>query len=358
MKIMILANDDAGLFKFRKELITELLKKNDLIISVPYGKFVNSLKDIGCMCVNTPVDRRGMNPFVDIKLLRSYITLLKKEKPELVITYTIKPNIYGGVASRIMRIPYDINITGLGSAFENGTILKKIAIFMNQIALKKAKTVFFENSENQHFFIDKSIVKKRQTFLLNGAGVNLEYYHNIDYPEYNGKTQFLFIGRIMKEKGIEELLYAVKRLRDENYNCHLNILGEYEEDYTNIIKEYEEKGWLKYHGYQKDVRPFIMTAHCFVLPSWHEGMANTNLECASCGRPIITSNIPGCKEAVKDGVSGFLVECKNPENLYQYMKKFILLTFNEKKHMGMEGRRHMERYFDKKNIVKATIDRL
>lgn len=358
MRVMILANFDLGLYQFRKELIQELLKDNEVIILLPYGELVEPLKNMGCKFIDTPVDRRGINPITDIKLFNNYRKLLKKEKPDLVITYTIKPNVYGGLACRMAKIPYAINITGLGTAFQGDGILRKIVTQMYKVGCKKAKVVFFENAENRQIFIDEKIVKEEKTCLLNGAGVNLSRFRVLEYPEDDSVTRFLFIGRVMKEKGIDELFRAMQHLVSEGYNCSLDVLGEYEEDYKEIIEKYEGEGWLHYHGYQKDVRPYIEKCHCFVLPSWHEGMANTNLECAASGRPVITSNINGCLEAVEDGVSGYLCEKKNADNLYQVMKKFVMLPCVVRKAMGLAGRKHMENLFDKRVVVRETIEAL
>lgn len=354
MKVMILANNDVGLYQFRKELIEELLKKYEVVISLPYGDFIKPLEDIGCKFINTSVDRRGINPIKDLKLFFTYWRILKKENPDLVITYTIKPNVYGGCACRFMRIPYAVNITGLGTAFENGGMLKKIVTVMNKVGCKKAKVVFFENEGNRQIFIKEKIIKESQAHRLNGAGVNLEKYQVVPYP--NGeKIKFLFMGRIMAEKGIDELFEAMKHLVADGINCELDLLGFYEENYKEMIEKYEAEGWLHYYGYQKDVRPFIEDSHCFVLPSWHEGMANTNLECAAMGRPVITSNIHGCMEAVENGVSGYLCDKQDTESLYRVMKQFTNLSYIQRKAMGLAGRKHMEEVFDKKKIVKDTI---
>lgn len=353
MKIMVLANHDVGLYQFRKELLEELLKENEVYISLPYGELVEPLKEIGCQFIDTEVDRRGINPLTDIKLLLAYFKLMKKIKPELVITYTIKPNVYGGMVCRLLHIPYAINITGLGTAFERGGLLTKLVTFMYKVACKKAKVVFFENSANRDVFLEKEIITSEQVCLLNGAGVNLEKYPVTEYPQ-GDVTKFLFMGRVMAEKGIDELFEAMKRLVTEGVSVELHVLGGYEEDYKVVIETYEQEGWLHYHGYQKDVRPYIHETHCFVLPSWHEGMANTNLECAASGRPVITSNIPGCREAVIDGASGYLAESKNTEDLYYKMKKFVKLSYEDRKSMGIEGRTHMEVMFDKRKVVRET----
>lgn len=354
MKILILANNDVGLYQFRKELIQKLSPENEIYISLPYGDFIVPLKQMGCHFIETLIDRRGMNPLRDIRLFFSYRKILKKIQPDLVITYTIKPNIYGGFASRLLGVPYAVNITGLGTAFQRNGLLRQIVTRMYRLGCKKAKVVFFENSENRRIFLDEKIVKEEQTCLLNGAGVNLSHYQVTDYPA-GDTTRFLFVGRVMREKGIEELFEAMKRLISEGIPCTLDVLGGYEENYRNRIEEYSAEGWLRYHGYQMDVRPYIAQSHCFVLPSWHEGMANTNLECAASGRPVITSKIHGCLEAVEDGVTGFLCEKQNPEDLHRVMKQFTELTFEERKAMGLSGRKRMENLFDKNQVVEKTI---
>lgn len=357
-RILILANNDVGLYQFRKELIGELLKDNEVIISLPKGKLVKPLMEAGCKFLNTPVDRRGINPVTDIKLFSKYFNMLGKVKPDLVITYTIKPNIYGGLATRLKKVPYAVNITGLGTAFEGNGLLRKLVTIMYNVALKKAKVVFFENSSNRELFVNEGIVPKRRTCLLNGAGVNLEHYSFADYPADNEEFRFLFVGRVMKEKGIDELFQAMNKLTSEGYNCKLDVLGGYEEDYKDKMDEYEKAGWLTYHGYQEDVRPFIHKAHAFVLPSWHEGMANTNLESASSGRPVITTNVPGCKEAVEDGVTGFLTKVKDEKSLADAMRKMMNLTVEERSKMGKLGRERMIEHFDKKKVVEKTIKHL
>lgn len=357
MRVMILANFDLGLYQFRKELIEELLKENEVIISLPYGELIEPLKEMGCKFIDTPVDRRGINPITDLKLFYAYLRLLKQEKPELVITYTIKPNVYGGFACRLARIPYAVNITGLGTAFDKGGLLKEIVTMMNRVACKRAKVVFFENEGNRQVFISEKIVKEGQTHRLNGAGVNIEKFQLMEYPE-GDKIKFLFMGRVMAEKGVDELFEAMKKLISDGINCELDVLGGYEEDYKEKIKRCESEGWLHYYGYQKDVKPFIEASHCFVLPSWHEGMANTNLESAASGRPVITSRIHGCMEAVIDGKSGFLAERKNSDDLYRAMKKFTQLSYDERRAMGLAGRNHMENVFDKKKVVADTLRKL
>lgn len=353
---MLLANASGGLYGFRKELIYELLKQHTVYAGSPLTLYKNELAEMGVHLIDLPLDRRGMNPIHDFNLLRQYNKIIKQINPDLVITYTIKPNIYGGIACRKNKVSYVANITGLGTAFQKQGLVKNIVVFLYKIALRKAKVVFFENSGNRDIFVESHIIKKEQACLLNGAGVNLDQYKYLPYPGDESIFKFLFIGRVMKEKGVDELFDAMKSLVKDGYHCELNVVGGCEENYEPVMKQYEKEGWLKYYGYQDDVIPFIEESHCFVLPSWHEGMANTNLECAASGRPVITSDIPGCKEAVIEGISGLLCEPRNSQSLYITMRKMLLVDVNSRKIMGYEGRKHMERVFDKKKVVKNTIE--
>lgn len=358
MKIFILANSSGGLYGFRKELIYELLKTNTVYACVPLAIHKEDLEQMGIHLINLSMDRRGMNPIHDLNLLTYFLKEIKNIHPDLVITYTIKPNIYGGIACRKHKVPYAVNITGLGTAFQKRGVLKAVVIFLYKMALKRAKVVFFENASNEDFFVKNHIIKKEQAYLLKGAGVNLQQYKYLPYPKDKKTCNFLFIGRVMKEKGIEELFDAMSLLVKEGYHCKLSVVGGCEENYEPVMRQYEKEGWMKYYGYQNNVIPFIRESHCFVLPSWHEGMANTNLECAASGRPVITSNIPGCKEAVINGVNGLLCEPKNSQSLYNAMKEMILMSVDAREKMGYEGRRHMEKNFDKRKVVEKTLLKL
>nr|WP_303994972.1 glycosyltransferase family 4 protein [Ruminococcus bromii] len=357
-KMLVLINSSTGLYDFRNELLSELSKSYCIVVSTPDSGKIDLIKKLGCEVIITPIDRRGINPVVDLKLINNYRKIINKEKPDYILAYTIKPNIYGGFLARVKKINYAVNITGLGTTFQKDGLLQSIVTKMYRIAFKKANVVFFENIENKNIIVNKKIVPDSKCCVLNGAGVNLDRYSYLEYPVDCKTTRFLFIGRVMQEKGFDELYTAMQRLVDEGFDCKLDVLGSYEEDYKKKIDSAVEAGWLSYYGYRNDVRPFIEKSHCFVLPSWHEGMANTNLECASSGRPVITSNIHGCKEAVLDGTTGYLCESQNIDSLYECMKKFIALSYQKRKDMGKAGRKHMENFFDKRIIVDSTIKNL
>ena len=358
-KIVVAANNSGGLYGFRKELLCDFLKKNvEVVCLTPFDVDVEKLEELGVKLVQTPIDRRGINPIKDILLFFKYLRLIKKEKPDLVVTYTIKPNIYASIVSKLLHVEYANNVTGLGTAFQNDGLLRKIVVALYKIAFSKSKVVFFENIENLNTIVDLGIIDREKACLLNGAGVNLEEFNFVNYPSQSDVTKFLFMGRVMAEKGVNELFDAMEKLYKNGYDFQLDVLGNYEEDYEKIINKFENDGWLKYYGYQNDVRPFIEKAHCFVLPSWHEGMANTNLECGAMGRPIITSNIHGCLEAVVDGKTGYLVEKKNANDLYEKIKRFIELPYDEKVKMGQASHDHIAEVFDKKKVVENTVERL
>lgn len=365
MRILIVANDSSGLQNFRGMLIEQIIKRGHKVSAIlPKSddqfqiEAENQLKKIGCRIYHVAMERRSMNPMKDLKLIMSYRVCLKRLNPDLVLTYTIKPNIYMGFLCAVKKISYAANITGLGSAFQRGGLFSEGISLLYRIALNKAKVVFFENQENLQHMVKKGIVKEKKACLLNGAGVDTEKFSYMEYPKNDKEVEFLFIGRVMREKGIEELLPAMKKLINEGEKCKLSILGILEEDYLEKIRMYEKEEWLNYYGLQKDIRPYIKKSHCFVLPSWHEGMANTNLENASSGRPIITSNIHGCLEAVQEGNTGFLVNKRDVDDLYHTMKKFIELSYDEKKNMGVEGRKYMKKKFEKIDVVNKTLDQL
>ena len=354
-KIVIVANDAAGLYLFREMLIRKLIGEGSSITAlIPFGSYVAELQKLGVKTIITPIDRRGINPFKDLGLIMQYLKYIDQEKPALVITYTIKPNIYAGLVCRIKGIRYVENITGLGTAFESKGILRSIVKKMYKASLKKVHKVFFENSEDRSVFIRNRIIDKKKTKVLNGAGVDLNKFPYVPYPN-NEIFSFLFMGRVMREKGVDELFQSMRALIAAGDKCELHILGAYEENYKEIIEEYETEGWLKFHGFQKDVRPFISACDCFVLPSYHEGMANTNLECAASGRPIITSNIHGCKEAVEKGVSGYLCTPQSDKSLRDAMEKMLNTSIEDRTLMGKAGRRHMEEVFDKEKVVAKTM---
>lgn len=352
-KIMIITNHSYMLYQFRKELITELMKEDEVVLSMPFVGHENDFREMKLKCIETNVDRRGINPGTDFKLFRSYLRMLKEEKPDLVVTYSIKPNIYAGYACGKLKIPFCANVQGLGTAFEKKG-LAQLVTAMYKIALRKVKTVFFENEANAEEFTKRKIVSKSKIKVLHGAGVNLDTYTYCPYPD-NECVHFLYLGRIMKEKGMDELFGAVRRLKEENYKFVLDLVGFFEDEYKEQVKKLEADKIAKFHGFQENPRPYYAKADCVVLPSYHEGMSNVLLEAAASGRALITTNIPGCREAVENGKSGMLCKVKSTESLYKAMKRFLELSGKKREAIGKAGREKMVREFDKRKIVDETV---
>ena len=352
-KLMVITNHSYMLWQFRRELIGKLMEDYDVIISTPFVGHEDDFAAMGCTMIETDVDRRGINPKTDMKLYLTYRRLLKEHHPDMVVTYSIKPNVYAGYACRQMRIPYCVNVQGLGTAFQKKG-LREIVIRMYKIALKKAKTVYFENKGNAKVFLQEQIIRREQMCLLKGAGVNLKYYTYQKYPE-NDKVHFLYLGRIMKEKGMDELFYAAKELQRKEVPFVLDLVGFFEDEYKEKIDKLVDAKIAVFHGFQEDPRPYYAMADCVVLPSYHEGMSNVLLEAAATGRPVITSNIPGCKEAVDDDKSGLLCEAEDWNDLYRKMSKIAQMSRIERETMGVCGRDKMAREFDKDKVVKKTI---
>ena len=320
MKILIITNHSYMLYRFRKELIQTLAKDHEVVLSMPFVGHEEDFQAMGLRCINTDVDRRGINPKTDGKLFLTYRNLLKTERPDMVLTYSIKPNIYAGLACSMLGIPYCANVQGLGTAFQR----KGLAQFVTALyrtALKKAKVVFFENEGNAQEFIERKILPREKITVLPGAGINLERYPLMAYPE-NDRMHFLFLSRIMKEKGIDELFAAMRRLHAELGNqVVLDLVGFFDDDYEAQVNQLVADGIAVFHGFQTEPTPYYAAADCVVLPSYHEGMSNVLLEAAAIGRPVITSNIHGCMEAVSDGETGLLCNAKDTDTLYEQMLK-------------------------------------
>lgn len=355
MKILILANNDIGLYKFRKELIEELIKANKVYICLPVGEFIEPLEKLGCEFVPcTLLDRRGTNPLKDLELLRFYKQLIKQINPDAVLTYTIKPNVYGGIACASLKVPYIANITGLGTAVENGGILQKIALMLYRYGLRRAKKVFFQNAENQMFFVDHRIVTDKYE-LLPGSGVNLETFSVIEYPSED-TIEFAFISRIMRQKGINQYLEAAQYIKAKYPHTIFHVCGFCEENYIDKLKNLSADDTIIYHGMINDVREILKSVHCTVHPTYYpEGLSNVLLESCACARPIITTNRSGCREVVEDEVNGLIVREKDSGDLIEIIEKFLAISYEGRKKMGLLGRAKVEKEFDRKIVVKKYL---
>lgn len=359
MRILFLQNWDMGLYLFRRELIEFLLKDNDVYYCTPDGEYVDILNGMGCRFIPCEMLKlKKINLLNGYKLYRFYRELIDEIKPDAVLLFTRRPLIYGGLACRFAKAHYFPNITGYGTKYIFGTIQRLLTDSLMKQAFRNADCVFFQNSTAQKNMISHRIVRGK-TRLLPGSGVNLEFFKKIDYPIREDKIRFLFVGRIRKDKGIEEFLYAIEKLHKENNKIVATIIGDIEDDsYRSSMETIQLEGAIEVHGLVKDVIPYYAEAHCVVLPSYHEGLSNALLEASSIGRPVIASDVPGCIETFDDGYSGFVCKVKDKENLYQVMKRFSELPLEKKKRMGQHARNKAENEFDRKIVVKAYSEEL
>lgn len=353
-KIAILANNDVGLYKFRRELIEVLVKQFEVHIVLPYGDFVNDLVQIGCVYHACEFDRHGTNPLAELKQICFYKKILKLLRPDVVLTYTVKPNVYGGIACASMDIPYIANVTGLGTAIENGGWVQKILLALYKYGLRKAKMVFFQNESNRDFMVSRGVVKGAH-MLLPGSGVNLEEHTAEAYPNQEKPLVLVCIGRIMKDKGADEVLYAAKTIRKEFLDVTFYLIGGFDGAYEERVNSAVNDGDIEYLGQQSDIHTYLKEAHAIVHASYHEGMSNVLLEAAACARPIIATDVPGCRETYEDGVSGISCKAHDGNDLVRAIRDFIVLPYGEKAMMGVMGRQKAEREFDRNIVIRSYL---
>ncbi len=354
MRYLLISNNGIMLPIYRGALIKELLKTSSVTACVPSGTGEELIR-LGCEVIYADVDRRGMDPRTDIKLYKKYKSIIREVKPDAVITYSIKPNIYGGYACRRLGVPYYIHVQGLGSAFYRRG-LKTVASAMYRAAAKKARAVFFENEGDSDILVRLKVIKKEQSVVFSGAGVDLDAFPLVPMPK-GEKRKIAFVGRIMKEKGVDELFYAAERLKNElGDNVEFLIAGSFEGSYEDKVRELHEKGMINYLGFVNDVASIYAECHAVALPSYHEGMSNVLLEGAATGRVLITTDVHGCKEAVVPERSGFLCPVGDGDALYHALREFCFITENEIEEMGRRGRALMKERFDRNDVVRKTID--
>lgn len=358
MRILVLANNDIGLYKFRKELLEKLVENHEVYICLPDGGFVSAMKDLGCRFVPcTLLDRHGTNPVKDVKLFMFYSRIIKELNPGIVFTYTIKPNVYGGMACASLNTPYVANITGLGTAVEKAGILQKITLLLYKVGLCKAQKVFFQNTENRDFMLNKGIIKTSYD-LLPGSGVNLTQYEVCEYPN-DDTIEFAFIARVMKEKGIDQYLDAAKYIYGKYPNTAFHVCGFCEDDYKDKLEDLSDKGIIIYHGLVSDMKEIYKRISCTIHPTYYpEGLSNVLLESAASGRPIITTNRSGCREVIEDGINGYIVEQKDSKDLIAKIEMFIALSHEEKKTMGHAGRNKVEKEFDRQIVIDKYLQEI
>lgn len=357
-KVLILVNHEIVIYNFRKELVKSLIEAGyQVYLSSPCGEKIEFLKKMGVHYIRTPIDRRGTNLVNDSELLLRYLIIIKRIKPDIVLSYTIKPNIYGGLICRLLKTHFIPNVTGLGTSAGESGILLQVIKKLYRISFKSANCVFFQNESNAGWMKENRIISGKYR-LLPGSGVNLNEFGYISYPDGNQTIKFLFLGRIMKDKGIEEFLDAARMIKRVHPDVDFVVAGEREKDYFGNLEQAVQDGIVTYEGFQSDVRGLMKVISAVVVPSYHEGLSNVLLEASACGRPVLASNIPGCREAFDEGVTGLGFEPRSVESLKETLEKFILLPYEKKRLMGIEARRKMERQFDRRIVIDAYLDEI
>ncbi len=366
MKIAILLNTSWNIYNFRAGLIKHFLtEKNEIICLAPKDDYSHLLTEMGCSFIETPLDNKGINPFNDLKYCFSLWKILKKTRPDVIFAYTIKPNIYGNFVAKMLNIPVVSNVSGLGTVFIRENFSAKIAHFLYKMAFKFPQKIFFQNEDDLKIFLDKNLLKKSKTDLLAGSGINLKDFSFAELPKKQDENKsfiFLLIARLIFDKGILEYIEAIRIIKNKQKNkensisIKFQLLGKIDTQNALNITQTQVEAWvgeelIEYLGETNDVKPFIIVADCVVLPSYREGTPRTLLEAAAIGRPIVTTNVAGCKEVVENELNGFLCEAKNAQDLAEKMTKILLLPIEKRQEMAQNGRKKVEQQFDEKLVI-------
>ncbi len=365
--VAIFTNNDDDIYCFRKELVEAAVEKGyDVLISCPYGEKFELMQHIEYIYDNPAIDRRGTNIIADIKLFCHYYSLIKRYRPDIVLTYTAKPNVYGAMAAHLFKIPVISNVTGFGSVLKKGSFVQKFVMKLFKFSYRRAQCVMFQNETNMKIALENGMVKGKIK-LIPGSGVNTKRFPLQEYPEGgNGiegeKIVFNYVGRILKDKGVEDYIEAAKRIKKKYPNTEFNMLGfveETESHYYEDLEKLQNKGIIKFHGSQKDTKPFIRKSHAIIHPSTYgEGMSNVLLESASSGRPIISTDNPGCMETFIDGETGFMYHGGNVNELCEKIEKFLALPNEERKMMGEKGREYINTNFSRDIVIDAYMKKI
>jgi glycosyltransferase involved in cell wall biosynthesis len=361
-RVAYIENHELGVYSFGYDLVMELSKKYEITVLTELdGTYKNN--DLGKIIHFIDVGRSVLNPFSVIRYNLKLHKALKKLQPAACLTFTIRPAIYGNILTRKLKIPTISTITGTGPLFDSNSLAYRVARWLYKRVLKKSKFVFFPNYDDMNAFVERGYIKKEQAKRVPGAGINYEKFQPQAFTRGNdGKFIFLFISRLIKDKGVIEFVEAASILKEKYPQAEFHIVGPLwgtnkksltvtEEELNGWI----EKKWIVYHNQQKDVRPFMANADCVVMPSYREGMNNVLLEAASMQRPLIATNVTGCRDIVEDGINGFLCRVKDGKDLALKMEKMMSLPAAEREKMGIKGREKMIREFDKKIVIESYI---
>lgn len=362
--IAITANTTWNIRNFRLNVIRTLIQKGfRVVVIAPIDDYISYLEEFPQVKhYNLPkLSRKGKNPFHDFRLFWVLVQMYKEIKPDFILHYTIKPNIYGSFAARLCNIPTASVVTGLGYPFIHNGRLGLLVKKLYSAAFKKNKFVLFENDDDLLFFTEQKIVGKNQGISTKGCGVDVNYFSPINELPEASQITFSFIGRLLYDKGISEFIEAAGILKKKYPNFKFQVIGELDEGNPASANEKELLDWVEkkviiYRGFHSDVREIIDKSHCVVLPSYREGFARVLMEAMSMARPIITTDTPGCRDAVEEGVNGYLIKVKSTADLVLAMEKFALLPLNIKRTMGYKGRKKAQQEFDDEMIANSITD--
>lgn len=367
IRIALLNSSSDNVFCFRREIIEELAKEGyEVLVSCPYGDMLETMRDTPFLHENVKMERRGMNILSDFGLCIQYWRFFKNHKPDIVLCYTAKPNVYGGMISRLLHIPYIINVTGLGSVIKKSGMVQALIMSLFKMSYRHAACVFFQNNANMHMALEHGMLKGKYQ-IIPGSGVNIERFPLLPYPEggdgITGETViFNYIGRVLHDKGIDDYIAAAGRIKKAYPNTEFNVVGfiePTESHYQQDLEKLQREGIVCYRGNQKDVKPFLARAHATIHPSTYgEGMSNALLESAASGRPLITTDNPGCQETVDDGSTGFIYPGGNVDKLVKSVERILAMKNKERKEMGQKGRAKMENEFNRRLVVDAYLNEI
>jgi len=365
MKIAISANKAWNIANFRAGLIRALQKAGYQVVALaPPDDHVSQLKSIGCRFVPVPMDNKGTNPVADAALFLRYYRILRREKPRAFLGYTIKPNIYGSLAAHMLSIPVINNVSGLGTAFIRDTWVTQIARLLYRVALRSSRKVFFQNEDDRQLFLDLKLVEVEKTGLLPGSGINLARFRPVENRKAKEHPfRFLLAARLLYDKGVGEYVAAARIVRRQRPHVTFALLGFLDAENPTAIPRREISRWVQegiveYLGTADDVRPYFAEADCIVLPSYREGTPRTLLEAAAMAKPIIATDVPGCREVVDHGRNGLLCKPKDAEDLARCMIEMIDTPASRRLAMGTAGRKKMENEFDENIVTAAYLDTL
>lgn len=357
MKVLFLSNSIGGLKSFRMELIQKL-RDNGHNVGICSPLEINPMmfEEIGCNIFPVQMSRHGKNPLKEFRLISIYKKTIEEFNPDICLAYTIKPNVYGSLACKRLKVPIISSVTGLGKVAEINGILQKVTLELLKFGLNNSDHVFFQNEESLNFIISKGVSLKSKS-LVAGSGVNLEKFYFSEYPHVDNGINFLYTGRILEEKGVGLYLEAAKILTKEYPNVKFHIVGIKDDiKYSDMVDDYHSKGIITFHGYHQDPRDFIKLSHCQVHPTYYpEGMSNVLLESSAMGRPAITTDRSGCREIIDDGETGFIIGQRSIEELLTALRKFIKLPWETKKIMGIKARAKVEKEFDRNIVIQDYI---